>query len=72
MGCDGVWDVLNNQDAVDFVLDKYKDLKNANKSFIDMKGRSENNIAQKLAEYAIEKGSLDNISVQIIFFSDNM
>lgn len=72
MGCDGIWDVLNNQDAVDFVLDKYNDLKNSNKSFIDMKGRSENNIAQKLSEYAIERGSLDNISVQIIFFSDNM
>lgn len=72
MGCDGVWDVLINQDAVDFVLDKYNDLKNAGKPFADMKGRSDNNIAQKLAEYAIEKGSLDNISVQIIFFDDNM
>lgn len=72
MGCDGVWDVLNNQDAVDFVLDKYNDLKNTNKPFIDMKGRSDNNIAQKLAEYAIDRGSLDNISIQIIFFSDNM
>jgi serine/threonine protein phosphatase PrpC len=72
MGCDGVWDVLSNQDAVDFVLDKYNELKNNGKPFIDMKGRSDNNIAQKLAEYAIDKGSLDNISIQIIFFSNNM
>jgi serine/threonine protein phosphatase PrpC len=72
MGCDGVWDVLSNQDAVDFVLDKYNDLKNSGRSFSDMKGRSDNNIAQKLAEYAIEKGSLDNISVQIIFFTNNI
>jgi serine/threonine protein phosphatase PrpC len=72
MGCDGVWDVLSNQDAVDFVMDKYNDLKNSGKSLSYMKGRSENNIAQKLADYAIEKGSLDNISVQIIFFTDNM
>ena len=72
MGCDGVWDVLTNQDAVDFVLEKYLELKNANKPFADMKGRSDNNIAQKLSEYAIDKGSLDNISVQIIFFPDNM
>jgi len=72
IACDGVWDVLSNQDAVDFVLEKYNDLKNTNKSFIDMKGRSENNIAQKLAEYSIDKGSMDNISVQIIFFSENM
>jgi hypothetical protein len=72
MGCDGVWDVLTNQDATDFILNKYNDLKNSGKEIVDMKGRSDNNIAQKLSEYAIEKGSLDNISVQIIFFSDNM
>jgi len=72
MGCDGVWDVLCNQDAVDFVLDKYNDIKKSNKPFTDMKGRSDNNIAQKLSDYAIEKGSTDNISVQIIFFDNNL
>ena len=72
MACDGVWDVLNNQDVVDYVLDKYKDLKAANRNLTNLKAKSENNIAQKLAEYAIEKKSTDNISITIIFFADKM
>lgn len=72
MGCDGVWDVLQNQDVVDFVLERIVELRDNNKQIIELKGRSENNIAQKLAEYAIKKGSLDNISVNIIFFIDNL
>jgi len=72
MGCDGVWDVLNNQDAVDFVLDKYAELKSANRNLTNLKGKSDNNLAQKLADYAILKKSADNISITIIFFSDNM
>jgi serine/threonine protein phosphatase PrpC len=72
LGCDGVWDVLQNQDAVDFVLDKYVNLKSANKRLTELKGKSDNNLAQKLADYAIKKNSLDNISISIIFFVDNM
>lgn len=70
MGCDGVWDVLGNQEAVDFVLSKCDEL---NKTKLeDMKGKSEKNIACKLADYAIAKGSTDNISVIIIFFMNNL
>lgn len=72
MGCDGVWDVLNNQDAVDFVLEKYNNLIASNKTLAEYKGRSDNNIAQKLSDHAIEKGSTDNISITIIFFLDNI
>jgi serine/threonine protein phosphatase PrpC len=72
MGCDGVWDVLHNQETVDYVLDKYKELKLANKNLINLKAKSDNNIAQKLAEYAIQKKSTDNISITIIFFTDKM
>jgi serine/threonine protein phosphatase PrpC len=64
MGCDGVWDVLSNQDAVDFVLfamDKIK-VEPACKT------RTKSNIANLLGEYAISKGSQDNISVLIIWF----
>lgn len=72
LGCDGVWDVLQNQDAVDFVLTKYNELKTANKYLTNLKAKSDNNIAQKLADYAIFKKSTDNISVTIIFFTNNM
>jgi serine/threonine protein phosphatase PrpC len=72
LGCDGVWDVLQNQEVVDFVLEKYNDIIRAKKPLSEFKGRSEYNIAHKLADYAINKGSTDNISVMIIFFSDNM
>lgn len=64
LGCDGVWDVLSCQDAVDFVLFKLKELKT-----IEIRdGKGSNNIAYMLSKYAIDKGSQDNISVVIIFF----
>lgn len=53
--CDGLWDVVNNQDAVDFILDlKHKNFKG--------------NYARALAEHAYKIGSLDNVTVVIYFF----
>jgi serine/threonine protein phosphatase PrpC len=52
--CDGLWDVVNNSDAVNYInylLDK----------------QYVGNIAKKLAEYAITKGSYDNVTVSIMF-----
>lgn len=72
MGCDGVWDVLGNQEAVDFVLERYDEIIKNKKLPPNLKAKSEFNIAQKLAEYAINKGSSDNISLIILFFIDNM
>jgi serine/threonine protein phosphatase PrpC len=72
MGCDGVWDVLNNQDTVDFVLECISKLKMEKKNLTNLSKSSEYNIAQKLSKYAIEKGSKDNISVYILFFDDNL
>ena len=64
LGCDGVWDVFNNQDAVDFVLNEMKkDYK------YNIESSNVKNIAKKLAEEAINKGSTDNISVMILFFN---
>jgi serine/threonine protein phosphatase PrpC len=48
--CDGLWDVLSNQDVVDHI----NELQN-NKKF---KG----NYAKELAELALKKGSLDNVT----------
>ena len=55
LACDGLWDVLSNQDAVDFILD----LETKN-----YKG----NYAKVLAEYALEKGSMDNVTVIVYYF----
>lgn len=74
LACDGLWDVLENHDVVNFIMDKIKLEKNK-KYTVDLKENQYNinnidarvNIAKSLAEYAIEKGSLDNITVIIIF-----
>ena len=63
MGCDGVWDVLSNQEAVDFVLFTMDRLQITP----GLCTRSNKNIANLLGEYAIAKGSQDNISVLIIW-----
>ena len=55
LACDGLWDVLSNQDAVDFII---------NLSVINFTG----NFAKALSEHAYDKGSLDNITVIIYFF----
>jgi serine/threonine protein phosphatase PrpC len=50
VACDGLWDVLSNQEAADYVHELMNDKK--------FKG----NYAKELAEYAYKKGSLDNIT----------
>lgn len=54
LACDGLWDVVSNQDAVDFVQDLL------NKNF---KG----NFSKMLCEYALTKGSMDNVSIIVYF-----
>jgi serine/threonine protein phosphatase PrpC len=61
-GSDGLWDVLTNQQAVDFVL---KELKRRKSS------ESVADIAQKLADHAYSLGSEDNITALIVFFVNN-
>lgn len=62
IACDGLWDVLSNQEVINFVLGLCYDdtLTNYN--------HTKENIAQKLAEYALKKGSTDNITAIVIFF----
>ena len=52
--CDGLWDVVSNHKATSFV----------NKL---IKKKYTGNIAKQLAEYAIKKGSYDNVTVSILF-----
>ncbi len=65
MACDGLWDVLNNQDVVDFILSEMDTIK-VTENLTNAKAKK--NIAAKLANLAYEKGSVDNISVIILFF----
>lgn len=62
IACDGLWDKVANQDAVNFVLLNCYDKttkKRINKNM---------NIANELANYALHKQSTDNISVIVVFF----
>jgi serine/threonine protein phosphatase PrpC len=62
VGCDGLWDVMSDQEVVNFVLLHCYDnnLKNRINKHI--------NIARKLANYAFKnKGSTDNITVVVYF-----
>lgn len=64
MACDGLWDVMSNQEVVDYILEEFDKLKK-NKT---TNGGGRNNIAKLLGEYAIQKGSFDNITIIIVFF----
>lgn len=65
MGCDGLWDVLSNQEAIDFVL---SEIECNNEYKKNVNNKLDNNIANKLANLAYDKGSHDNITVIVIFF----
>jgi serine/threonine protein phosphatase PrpC len=68
LACDGVFDVLQNNDVVNFVRDYlindtiFLEQEKKNKQIDD-------NIARRLAEFALHKGSNDNISIMIIIFN---
>ena len=63
LACDGLWDVMTNKQAVDFVN---KELK---KTIVENNyTHNKNNISKKLAQKAIQVGSYDNVSIIIIFF----
>lgn len=54
LACDGLWDALSNQTAVEFIRDL---------QFKNFQG----NYAKELANYGLDKGSYDNITVIIYF-----
>ena len=61
LACDGLWDVVDNQTAVNFVLHFCYD---GNGKRINEKL----NIAAKLVDFALSQGSTDNVSIIIAFF----
>ena len=66
---DGLWDVMNNQMVVDFILNNIFDTPNI--LLTDRVNKSDLNIAYKLAMKAIELGSDDNISIIVYFIDSN-
>lgn len=58
--CDGLWDVVSNTEAVQFI-------NNLIKTHTKGTSRINYNYAKSLAEYAIKKGSYDNVTVSILF-----
>jgi serine/threonine protein phosphatase PrpC len=60
VACDGLYEgIPDNQDIVNFVLDNCYDMKTGE--------RKNTKIATKLAQYAIDRGSSDNVSLIVIF-----
>jgi serine/threonine protein phosphatase PrpC len=55
LACDGVWDVLSDQEALDLVLPQYKE------------SGPYAGAAKLLVDTAIEKGSADNITAIVVF-----
>lgn len=63
LACDGVWDVLTNQDVVNFILDSCYNIETGERINKNI------NIAKMLGNYAIQKGSTDNITVIVVFLN---
>jgi serine/threonine protein phosphatase PrpC len=63
LGCDGLYDCLSNQDIVNFILNDCYDnnMNRINKQI---------NIATKLGDHALHKGTSDNVTIIIIFFDE--
>ena len=60
LACDGVWDVMSDQDAVDFVLEKVSEAKHETPFSVD-------SIANSLVNLALQKNTMDNVTVMIVF-----
>lgn len=63
LACDGLWDVIDNQTAVNLVLSECYTIRTG------CRNTNKINIARRLADYALEKGSTDNITVVVVFLN---
>lgn len=61
IACDGLWDVFENQEVVNYILANCYD------STTGQRINKNINIARKLAEYAILRGTGDNVTIIVIF-----
>eukprot|EP00946_MAST-07B_sp_MAST-7B-sp1_P000847 g847.t1 len=67
IACDGVWDVMTDQEAVDFVGARIDQALNAGKSSPENPFQIfESTVARALVDEALDRQSKDNITVQIV------
>jgi len=57
IACDGLWDKMTYQEAVDFIYQRKQE------------GKSPTEAAQLITQEALNKGSLDNITTVVVYFS---
>lgn len=80
LACDGLWDVVSNEEATQFVQDFLSYTPEVNDLLV-LHGKRPKppssvihrvlcNCSQKLAEFAVDRGSTDNVSVMVLFFHD--
>ena len=56
LACDGVWDVLTDQETTDLLMKRYAD-----------KGGPDEDAAKYIVKTAIKKGSADNITAVVVY-----
>ncbi len=67
LACDGLYDVLSNQQIVDFVYTNVQQQQQSANANANENGNVDlDDVALKLANHAIEQGSTDNVTVCII------
>lgn len=71
LACDGLWDVMSSEDVIQWILQFVRDEKNIRESQGSTK-KLLGKAAHRLCETAIERGSLDNVSVTIVGLHDTV
>jgi serine/threonine protein phosphatase PrpC len=56
LACDGLWDVITDQEAADMVMARYKE-----------KGGPDEETAEYLVRTAMKRGSADNITAIVVY-----
>ena len=56
LACDGVWDVMTDQETADLLINRYKE-----------KGGPDEDVAKYIVKTAIKKGSADNITAIVVY-----
>jgi protein phosphatase 1L len=64
LSCDGVYESLKTEEVINFVMMNGYNLETKKRI------KTNFNIAKKLANYAIDKGSHDNVSICLVYFDD--